>query len=270
MSTTRISSSSTPPRTRWSLEEGIVKSGDRHLEQGVGVRAQSGERQGYAHSDDVTVESLRIAADSPPGPSPADRRLRPQRWRWGGRPGPSTSTRWRGLRPRCRSSARSRLLGEIDAYARGLDPRVKQVMASVRLPAPAAARGRERRNAQRSDVRPLVRLNVQVIAADASGTRREIGYQGAGRTLRAGAPARARAQWQPLVSEAVRIATLNLDAEPCPAGSMDVVLGPGWPGVLLHEAIGHGLEGDFNRKKTSAFSDRIGERVASRGRHGGR
>jgi TldD protein len=113
-----------------------------------------------------------------------------------------------------------------------------------------------------ADVQPLVRLNVQVIAAD--GSRREVGYQGMGgryeleRLLDPAA-------WRPLVAEAVRIATLNLHAEPCPAGTMDVVLGPGWPGVLLHEAVGHGLEGDFNRKRTSAFSDKLGQRVAAEG-----
>jgi TldD protein len=113
------------------------------------------------------------------------------------------------------------------------------------------------------DIRPLVRVNVQVIAADPTG-RREIGYFGMGgrydldRLLEP-------EEWRYAVREAVRIATLNLDAEPCPAGTMDVVLGPGWPGILLHEAVGHGLEGDFNRKQTSAFSDRLGERVATEG-----
>jgi len=112
------------------------------------------------------------------------------------------------------------------------------------------------------DTRPLVRLNVQVIAR--SGERREVGYQGCGGRSDFAAleePAR----WRALVDEAVRTALLNLEAVPCPAGSMTVVLGPGWPGVLLHEAVGHGLEGDFNRKKTSAFAGRLGERVAAPG-----
>jgi TldD protein len=154
------------------------------------------------------------------------------------------------------------LLGEIEAYARGRDPRVKQVMASVvsqhRHILVAAHDG-----ALAGDVRPLVRLNVQVIVADAGG-RREVGYQGTGGRYeleRLLAPS----VWRPLVDEAVRMATLNLEAVPCPAGTMDVVLGPGWPGILLHEAIGHGLEGDFNRKKTSAFADRLGQRVAAPG-----
>jgi TldD protein len=114
------------------------------------------------------------------------------------------------------------------------------------------------------DVRPLVRLNVQVIAADASGKRREVGYQGMGGRFELERLLDPTA-WHALVDEAVRIATLNLEAVPCPAGGMDVVLGPGWPGILLHEAVGHGLEGDFNRKKTSAFSEKLGQRVAAPG-----
>jgi TldD protein len=244
------------------LEEGIVKSGSRHIEQGVGVRAQTGERQGYAHADDVTVESLQVAAttaraiasESGPGGAVAV----------GG-----TADAGRDLYPVRQAPTelpverKTGLLGEMDTHARGLDTRIVQVMASCvsehRQVLIAGSDG-----TLRSDVRPLVRLNVQVIAEAPGGGRREIGYQGMGgryefdRLLEPGA-------WQPVVEEAVRIATLNLDAEPCPAGSMTVVLGPGWPGILLHEAIGHGLEGDFNRKKTSAFSDRLGERVASPG-----
>jgi TldD protein len=112
------------------------------------------------------------------------------------------------------------------------------------------------------DVRPLVRLNIQCIAAD--GQRREVGYQGMGGRYELDRLLDPES-WKSLADEAVRVATLNLEAVPCPAGTMDVVLGPGWPGILLHEAIGHGLEGDFNRKKTSAFSDRLGQRVAAEG-----
>jgi TldD protein len=151
----------------------------------------------------------------------------------------------------------------MDAYARKLDARVQQVMASVvsqyRHVLMVASDGRFC-----ADVQPLVRLNVQVVAADASGTRREVGYQGIGGRFELERLLQPEA-WKPLVEEAVRLAKLNLEAQPCPAGTLDVVLGPGWPGVLIHEAIGHGLEGDFNRKKTSAFSDRIGERVAADG-----
>jgi len=153
------------------------------------------------------------------------------------------------------------LLGEIDAYARRRDPRVVQVMASLvcqqRHVLIASSDG-----GLVGDVQPLVRLNVQCIAAD--GGRREVGYQGTGGRFELERLLDAES-WRPLVDEAVRQATLNLEAGPCPAGTLDVVLGPGWPGILLHEAIGHGLEGDFNRKKTSAFSDRLGRRVASEG-----
>ena len=243
-----------------SLEEGIVKSGDRHLEQGVGVRAQTGERQGYAHSDEVSVESLNLAAStaraisetSTPGASVAVG---------------SPSRPGRDLYPVAQAptevpvSRKTALLGEIDVYARSLDPRIGQVMASVvsqhRQVLVAGSDG-----TLVADVQPLVRLNVQVVAGD--GSRREVGYQGAGGRFELDRLLEPE-HWKPVVAEAVRVALLNLEAQPCPAGTMDVVLGPGWPGVLLHEAVGHGLEGDFNRKKTSAFSDRIGQRVAAEG-----
>jgi TldD protein len=243
-----------------ALEEGIVKSGERHVEQGVGVRVQSGERQGYAHSDEISLPSLEAAATTARAISESQ-----------GSNGPvavAGRATGRDLYPVATPPTdvpierKIALLGEIDAYARARDPRVKQVMASV------VAQHRHVLVATHDgglvgDVRPLVRLNVQVIVADAGG-RREIGYQGTGGRYeieRLFDPA----VWKPLADEAVRIAVLNLDAVPCPAGSMDVVLGPGWPGILLHEAIGHGLEGDFNRKKTSAFADRLGQRVAAPG-----
>ncbi|MBW2269166.1 MAG: metalloprotease TldD [Deltaproteobacteria bacterium] len=242
------------------LEESIVKSGDRHLEQGVGVRAQTGQRQGYAHSDDVTVESLQLAATTARTISESNGDVRNVAVAPAARPR-------HDLYPVATAPTdvpverKIELLGAIDTHARGLDPRVKQVMASLisqhRHVLIAASDG-----SLVADIQPLVRLNVQVVAE--SGESREIGYQGMGgrcdldEVMAAGA-------WHPLVAEAVRIATLNLEAVPCPAGCMDVVLGPGWPGVLLHEAIGHGLEGDFNRKKTSAFTDRIGQRVAAEG-----
>jgi TldD protein len=241
------------------LEEGIVKSGDRHVEQGVGVRALAGERQGYAHSDEVTVESLTLAAATARSIS-ADA---------GG--SASVAARAAGDRHDLYPIERSptdvpierkvALLDAIDTYARARDPRIVQVMAScvseLRRVMIAGSDG-----VRAGDERPLVRLNVQVIAE--AGTRREVGYQGMGG--RSGFEWLLEpAAWQPLVDEAVRIATLNLEAVACPAGTMTVVLGPGWPGILLHEAIGHGLEGDFNRKRTSAFSDRLGQRVASQG-----
>jgi TldD protein len=242
-----------------ALEEGIVKSGDRHLSQGVGVRAVTGERQGYAHADEVSVESVRLAA--------ATARAISEQAQTGGAVAVRRGVASRNLYPvACAPTdvpvaRKVDLLGEIDVYARSLDPRVKQVMASVvsqhRQVLIAASDG-----TLCADVQPLVRLNVQVVAAD--GARREAAYQGMGGRFEL-EQLLDPAAWRPLVAEAVRIATLNLAAEPCPAGTLDVVLGPGWPGVLLHEAIGHGLEGDFNRKQTSAFSGRLGERVAAKG-----
>ena len=242
------------------LEEGIVKSADRHLEQGVGVRAQQGERQGYAHSDEISVDSVRLAASTARSISEQSGSTASVAVRAGG-DGPNlypVSTPPTEVPVAHKVS----LLNEIDAYARALDPRVAQVMASVvtqhRQLLLASSDGR-----LVGDVQPLVRLNVQVIVADDQG-RRETGYHGMGGRYEFDILLD-RNSWAPLVDEAVRTATLNLDAQPCPAGSMDVVLGPGWPGILLHEAIGHGLEGDFNRKGTSAFSDRLGQRVAAEG-----
>jgi TldD protein len=224
------------------------------------VRAIAGEKQGYAHADDITVEALQLAAGtaraiasgSPRGGAVAVH-------------GPGAPAR--DLYPVALAptdvpvAAKVALLDAVDRYARAKDPRIVQVMASVicqqRNVMIAASDG-----TWVADVQPLVRLNVQVIAS--AGGRREVGYQGAG-GRRELAELLQPASWQPLVDEAVRLALVNLDARPCPAGSFDVVLGPGWPGVLLHEAVGHGLEGDFNRKGVSAFSGRIGQRVAAPG-----
>ncbi|MEZ4330766.1 MAG: metalloprotease TldD [Myxococcota bacterium] len=242
-----------------SLEEGIVKSGDRHVEQGVGVRAIRGERQGYAHSDDITLDSARLAASTAGAIADASRPHAPVAL--------ASRAGARDLYPVALApteipvTQKVAWLGEVDRYARARDPRIQQVMASVvcqyKRMLVAASDG-----TRVADVLPLVRLNVQVIAAD--GKRREVGYQGAGGRFDL-AQMQDPARWQSLVDEAVRIALLNLEARPCPAGTMDVVLGPGWPGILLHEAIGHGLEGDFNRKRTSAFSDKLGQRVAAPG-----
>ncbi len=243
-----------------SLEEGRVKSGAYHTEQGIGVRVQAGERQGYAHSDEISVESLRVAASTARaisehssqhtcvsvGGTPTAHNLYPV-----------------AISPTdVPAQEKIALLEAIDRYAHSRDPRVKQVMASVLCEQRKILVARSD-GALVGDTQPLVRINVQVIAEDGRG-RREVGYQGAGGRF---SPARLfePTAWHSLVDEAVRIATLNLEAQSCPAGSMDVVLGPGWPGILLHEAIGHGLEGDFNRKKTSAFSDRLGQRVAAAG-----
>jgi TldD protein len=243
-----------------TLEEGLVKRGDRHLEQGVGVRVACEDRQGYAHSDDLTLEGLRLAASTARAISESRGGAPAVAVRGPGRP-------LHDLYPVAQvptevpAERKVALLSEIDAYARRLDPRIERVMAQVatqcRRVLVAASDG-----TFVGDEQPLVRLNVQVIAA--RGSRREVGTQGMGGRSDLESLLDPAA-WRPLVAEAVRIATLNLEAEPCPAGTLDVVLGPGWPGILLHEAVGHGLEGDFNRKGTSAFSGRLGERVATPG-----
>ncbi|HIL81615.1 MAG TPA: hypothetical protein EYG54_10205, partial [Myxococcales bacterium] len=205
-----------------SLEEGIVKDGSRHLDQGVGVRAQSGERQGYAHSDEISVDSARLAAGTARTISDQGGGALPVALQ-GGRPQAN-------LYPTENSptevpiESKVNLLDKIDRYARALDPCVKQVMASVitqhRQILVASSDG-----TMAADTQPLVRLNVQVIAAD--GDKREIGYEGMG-----GRYALERLMdpenWQYLAREAVRVAKLNLASVPCPAGSMNVVLGPGW------------------------------------------
>ena len=242
-----------------ALEDGIVKSGACHVAHGAGIRAEIGERQGYAHTNEISLESLRLAAGAARAIAEG---------------GPSRGVAVRPARPAhdlyplataptdVPVREKIDLLSQIDAYARARDPRIVQVMASVvaqqRVVVIAASDG-----GLATDVRPLVRLNVSVIADDGKG-RREIGTQGAGGRMELATWLEPDA-WRPIVDDAVRLAILNLGAVPCPAGTMDVVLAPGWSGVLLHEAVGHGLEGDFNRKGTSAFAGRIGQRVASPG-----
>ena len=242
-----------------SLEEGIVKSGDRHLAQGVGVRAIRGERQGYAHSDDISADSARVAAGTARAIADETRPHAPVAL---GGPAPDQNLYPVSTAPTDVPVAEKvAWLGEIDAYARAQSSKITEVMASIvsqhKHVLVAGSDG-----TRVADVLPLVRVNVQVMAAD--GSKREVGYQGAGGRFELDVM-RDPNRWQKLVDEAVRTALLNLEAEPCPAGAMDVVLGPGWPGILLHEAIGHGLEGDFNRKKTSAFSGLVGQRVAADG-----
>jgi TldD protein len=243
------------------LEEGIVKSGDRHLGQGVGVRVVAGEKQGYAHSDEIDAQSLVEAAKTARAIAAGRASARSVAVRGPGAPA-------RDLYPignaptEAPIAAKVQLLEQIDAYARGRDPRVREVLASLvcqnRHVLLAASDG-----SFVADVQPLLRLNVQVIVESASG-RREVARQGGGGRFELGRVL-TTGYWQPLVDEAVRLALLNLEAVPCPAGEMDVVLGPGWPGVLLHEAVGHGLEGDFVRKGTSIFAGRVGQRVAAPG-----
>ena len=243
----------------WSLEEGIVKTGSFSIDQGVGVRAVSGEKTAFAYSDDISAASLRDAAHTVRTIAAAAKGARvkvPTR-----KVAPSRSL-YRDLDPIASldSNEKVALLGRVEQMARAKDPRVIQVMAGlaseydvvmvVRADGTLAA-----------DVRPLVRLSVTVIAEQNG--RREMGSGGGGG--RFGLNHFDDALAQSYVDEAVKCALTNLEARPAPAGEMSVVLGPGWPGILLHEAIGHGLEGDFNRKGSSAFSGRIGQRVAAKG-----
>lgn len=241
----------------WSLEEGIVKSGNFSIDQGVGVRAISGEKTAFAYSDDISLNALESAAQ-------ATRAIARQ----GGTQ--SVPMLRQGSRrdiylphdpiASLKDADKVTLLERLEGYAWALDTRVVQVMASLagEYEVVMVARNDGLMNA---DIRPLVRLSLQVIIE--SGGRREQGSAGGGgrfdyayfddEVLRRYA------------AEAVHQAVVNFDAAPAPAGNMTVVLGNGWPGILLHEAIGHGLEGDFNRKGSSAFSGRIGERVAAPG-----
>jgi TldD protein len=240
----------------WSLEDGIVKEGSHSIESGVGVRALAGERTGFAYSDEIVPEALLEAARAARAIAQSGGDGRVRAWR------PVTPHRlYLPVDPieTLGDTEKVALLARVDRETRALDPRVCQVMASIAaVHEVVLVAGTDGTLA--ADVRPLVRMNVAVIVEQDG--RREQGYAGAGgryslEDLVAGDRPMA------LAREAVRQALVNLEAVAAPAGSMTVVLGPGWPGVLLHEAIGHGLEGDFNRKGTSAFSGRIGQRVAS-------
>ena len=240
-----------------ALDDGRIKSASFDTSQGFGLRAISGETAGYAHASELSEEAIKRAGET----------VRAVKSGSGGiyaAPPPGTN---RSLYTEANPlglvefTTKTRLLQEIDAYARAKDSRVRQVMASlggswqvVSILRPDGSRV--------GDIRPLVRLNVAVVVGE--GERMEQGSSGAGGRLeyqRFIDPA----NWKPQVDEALRQALVNLGAGPAPAGEMTVVLGPGWPGVMLHEAVGHGLEGDFNRKKTSAFAGLIGERVAAPG-----
>ncbi len=242
----------------WALEDGIVKDGAHSIEQGVGVRALAGEKTGFAYSDEVMLPALLEAAHAARAISRSGAGGSVQAWH---------ATGGRSLYPAfdpvesLADDDKVKLLEQIDREARGLDSRITQVMASLSashdIVLVMASDG-----TLAGDVRPLVRLNVSVIIEQDG--RREQGYAGGGGRF-AYTEFLASERWRALVKEAVRTAQVNLDAVPAPAGTMTVVLGAGWPGVLLHEAVGHGLEGDFNRKGTSAFSGRIGQQVAARG-----
>ncbi|HEV2112238.1 MAG TPA: metallopeptidase TldD-related protein, partial [Gammaproteobacteria bacterium] len=240
----------------WSLEDGIVKDGAHSIEQGVGVRAVSGEKTGFAYSDEILLPALTRASDMA-------RAIAKQ----GGHNGLKAWTPNAPQRlyqpldplPTLADADKVKLLEKVDAEARRIDPRVKQVMVSLAATQDTVlVAGSDGTLA--ADVRPLVRFNVSVIVEQDG--RREQGYAGGGGRFGYGYFQESDRALE-LAREAVRQALVNLDAAPAPAGTMTVVLGPGWPGILLHEAIGHGLEGDFNRKGTSAFSGRMGQKVAS-------
>ena len=239
------------------LEEGIVKKASRSVSQGAGVRVLAGDKTGYAHSDEITLETLQVAARTaraiaqdttqtqvvPLDSTPSQRDLYPL------------------ATPPIAAPLQSKiqLLQQIDEEARAYDARITNVLASVAV---------EQKNVLilssdggvAADIRPLLRLQVTCIAEDGT-TRQQGSYGGGGRVEFDFVYDDAR--WKTFTQEAARQAILGLEAVDAPAGSLSVVLGSGWPGILLHEAIGHGLEGDFNRKKVSAFSDRLGQRVAS-------
>ena len=239
------------------LDDGRIKNAAYDASEGFGLRAIRGEVAGYAHSTEISEQALKRAAQT----------ARIAVGDGGGTMAPSpkgTNIRlYTDADPMADATFAGKIdiLKELDAYARALDPRVVQVSAAI-------AAGLQEVEILRpeglrlSDIRPMARLNVSVIVEQHG--RREQGSTGGG-----GRHGLARllepAFWQAQIREALRIALVNLDAVPAPAGMMDVVLGPGWPGILLHEAIGHGLEGDFNRKQTSAFAGLMGQQIAARG-----
>jgi TldD protein len=241
----------------WSLEEGIVKSGSFNIEQGVGVRAVSGEKTAFAYSDEISFNALEDAAKATRAIASAGQAKRIK----SNLSKPPVAL-YAAIDPIASldSGAKVALLEKLERKCRALDPRIKQVMASLggeyEVVLIARADG-----GIAADVRPLVRLSVQVIGEQNG--RRESGSSGGG--CRGDYAHFTDAVLDSYAQQAVSQALTNLESRPAPAGSMTVVLGPGWPGVLLHEAVGHGLEGDFNRKGSSAFSGRLGERVASPG-----
>ena len=240
----------------WTLEDGIIREGSFNLDQGVGVRANSGEKTGFAYSDELLLPALEQAAGAARAIARQGQDKRVQAWNR-----TSAKSLYSSSDPTSSidDTQKTALLSEIDAATRDLDSRVEQVIVSLAssqdLILLAASDG-----TMAADIRPLIRLNVSVILEQDG--RREQGYAGGGaRTdlnyfLDGDMP-------MDFAREAVRQAIVQLEAQAAPAGSMPIVLGPGWPGILLHEAVGHGLEGDFNRKGTSAFSGKVGQKVAS-------
>ena len=241
----------------WSLEEGIVKSGSFSIDQGVGVRAIAGEKTAFAYSDEISLPALEDAAK-------ATRAIA----RSGGNHHPVVARTASGVRlyqpvdplGSLQDAEKVKLLERLEGLCRSRDPRVIQVMASLAAEYEVVLVARSD-GVLAADVRPLVRMSVQVIA-EQNGRREQGSSGGGGRTDYSHFTDEVLKEY---ADRAVDQALVNLESRPAPAGTMTVVLGPGWPGVLLHEAIGHGLEGDFNRKGSSAFSGRIGERVAAKG-----
>src|SRR5690349_8439499 len=239
-----------------SLEEGLVKQGARSTSNGVGVRVLSEAKTGYAYTDDITIDNLALAART--AQAIAQNRSAETPVKVG-----HESVAAHDLYPvempatDVALEKKTALLYEIDRLARSIDPRVKNVFTSFaseqKIVLIASSKGWVV-----GDIQPLARLNVSCIAEQAG--NRQVGSYGGGGRIDFEFFVK---NYERFTREAVRQALLNLEAEDAPAGTMDVVLAPGWPGILLHEAIGHGLEGDFNRKKVSAFSDRIGQKVGS-------
>ena len=240
-----------------SLDDGRIRSAGFDTQLGFGLRAVAGEAAGYAHAGEISEAALKRAASTVSSVAAGHSGTA------SGAPRETNSRLYSPANPLSGTgfAARTGLLAEIDSYARAADSRVKQVSASLygEWQAVQIIRADGHRVA---DLRPLVRLNVSVVV-EVNG-RRETGNHGLGGRFdydRVTSPA----VWRAAVDEALRQALVNLDSVAAPAGEMPVVLGPGWPGILLHEAIGHGLEGDFNRKKTSAFSGLLGTRIAAPG-----
>ncbi|MBI5862759.1 MAG: metalloprotease TldD [Rhodocyclales bacterium] len=248
----------------WSLEEGIVKSGSFNIEQGVGVRASAGEKTAFAYSDDISLAALQAAAGTTRAIAAAGaHRLPPSL----SKHSPSRQRRvspalYAGNDPIASldAAAKVSLLERLETMARAADPRVKEVMAHIAGTWEVILVARSDGHLA-ADVRPLVRVSLTVIMEQDG--HREQGSSGGGGRFDYGYFS--DAVLRDYASQAVHQASVNLAAKPAPAGEMTVVLGSGWPGILLHEAVGHGLEGDFNRKGSSTFAGRIGQRVAARG-----
>ena len=240
----------------WVLEDGLVRTGTHSTEQGVGIRAISGEKTGFAYADEIIMPALLQASGAARAIARQGKQGQLQAWK-----NQQVPALYGADDPMQAMGAAEKvdILRQVDAYARSRDPRVSQVIVSLAATHEtilvASTDG-----TLAADVRPLVRLNVSVIAEQ--GGRREQGSDGGGGRFSYQALLK-NDSWRGMADEAVRQALVNLEAEAAPAGTMTVVLGPGWPGVLLHEAVGHGLEGDFNRKGTSAYSGQLGQKVAA-------